>query len=178
MSDEQDSTPELPAGELREITLRIPGECFFCESIDLPESLSPESNSKESTQISKWDGYLCELLNKLEFSPYPEVQLAWGYHLCENSNKAFVFATPLGRLRQMGWQNLELFRRVFPSFISLLGKTYESPTALFLLCDESLSLACFSANSSVPDFLYSRTIDLEEEEGNAMIGFRWLTDDF
>jgi hypothetical protein len=165
MSDEQESTPELPAGELREITLRIPGECFFCESIDLPESLSPESNGKESTQISKWDGYLCELLNKPQFSPYPEEQLAWGYHLCEDSNKAFVFATPLGRLRQMGWQNLELFRRVFPSFISLLGKTYESPTALFLLCDESLSLACFSANSSVPDFLYSRTIDLEQEEG-------------
>ena len=117
MSDEQESVSDLPMGELREITLRIPGECFFCETINLPPSaLTVESETKSSAGISQWDDYLVGILNQLDFSPYPVEQLAWGYHLCENSKKVLVFATPLGKLRQMGWQNLELFRRVFPSF--------------------------------------------------------------
>ena len=163
--DEQESTPDLPSGELRDITLRIPGECFFCESISLPDVPPAESETKPSSSISHWDGYLLDLLNSAEFSPYPAEQLAWGYHLCESSNRALVFATPAGRLRQLGWQNLELFRRVFPSFISLLGKVYEEATAIFLLCEESLSLACFSPGSQVPDFVYSRGVDLEVEDG-------------
>jgi hypothetical protein len=163
--DEQESTPDLPSGELRDITLRIPGECFFCESISLPDVPPAESETKPSSSISRWDGYLLNLLNSAEFSPYPAEQLAWGYHLCESSNRALVFATPVGRLRQLGWQNLELFRRVFPSFISLLGKVYDAPTAIFLLCEESLSLACFSPGSQVPDFVYSRGVDLELEDG-------------
>jgi len=163
--DEQESTPDLPSGELRDITLRIPGECFFCESISLPDVPPAESETKPFSSISHWDGYLLDLLNSAEFSPYPAEQLAWGYHLCESSNRALVFATPAGRLRQLGWQNLELFRRVFPSFISLLGKVYDAPTAIFLLCEESLSLACFSPGSQVPDFVYSRGVDLEVEDG-------------
>jgi len=163
--DEQESTPDLPSGELRDITLRIPGECFFCESISLPDVPPAESETKPSSSISRWDGYLLNLLNSADFSPYPAEQLAWGYHLCESSNRALVFATPVGRLRQLGWQNLELFRRVFPSFISLLGKVYDAPTAIFLLCEESLSLACFSPGSQVPDFVYSRGVDLEVEDG-------------
>ena len=163
--DEQESTPDLPSGELRDITLRIPGECFFCESISLPDVPPAESETKPSSSISHWDGYLLDLLNSADFSPYPAEQLAWGYHLCESSNRALVFATPVGRLRQLGWQNLELFRRVFPSFISLLGKVYDAPTAIFLLCEESLSLACFSPGSQVPDFVYSRGVDLEVEDG-------------
>ena len=163
--DEQESTPDLPSGELRDITLRIPGECFFCESISLPDVPPAESETKPSSSISRWDGYLLNLLNSADFSPYPAEQLAWGYHLCESSNRALVFATPVGRLRQLGWQNLELFRRVFPSFISLLGKVYDAPTAIFLLCEESLSLACFSPGSQVPDFVYSRGVDLELEDG-------------
>ena len=163
--DEQESTPDLPSGELRDITLRIPGECFFCESISLPDVPPAESETKPSSSISRWDGYLLNLLNSADFSPYPAEQLAWGYHLCESSNRALVFATPAGRLRQLGWQNLELFRRVFPSFISLLGKVYEEATAIFLLCEESLSLACFSPGIQVPDFVYSRGVDLEAEDG-------------
>jgi hypothetical protein len=163
--DEQESTPDLPSGELRDITLRIPGECFFCESISLPDVPPAESETKPFSSISHWDGYLLDLLNSAEFSPYPAEQLAWGYHLCESSNRALVFATPVGRLRQLGWQNLELFRRVFPSFISLLGKVYEEATAIFLLCEESLSLACFSPGSQVPDFVYSRGVDLAVEDG-------------
>ena len=165
MSDEQESVSDLPMGELREITLRIPGECFFCETINLPPSaLTAESETKSSAGISHWDDYLVGILNQLDFSPYPVEQLAWGYHLCENSKKVLLFATPLGKLRQMGWQNLELFRRVFPSFVSLFGKRFDVPTSIFLLVDESLTLACFDAGSEVPDYLYSRGVEDEEEE--------------
>ena len=82
-----------------------------------------------------------------------------------SQKKAFIFATPLGRFSQLGWQNLELFRRVFPSFISLLAQHYDKPTAIFLLFDESLSLACFDSGTSVPDYLYSRSVDGEDGEG-------------
>jgi hypothetical protein len=164
MPDEQVPTPVVPMGELREITLRIPGECFFCETVMLPEVPPKNSERKSSAKISIWDDYLLELLNSEGFSPYPVDQLAWGYHLCELSQRAFIFATPLGRLRQLGWQNLELFRRVFPSFVSLFGKKYQTPKAIFLLCEETLTLGCFRSESSVPDFLYSRSIDLEEED--------------
>jgi len=165
MSDEPESTPDLPSGELREITLRIPGECFFCETVVLPSSVEKSSETKSSDRISEWDDHISRLLNDREFSPYPAEQLAWGYHLCEKSNKALVFGTPHGRLRQLGWQNLELFRRVFPSFISLLGKEHQNPTAIFLLCEESLTLGCFSPECSVPNHIYSRSIDLSLEDG-------------
>ena len=37
--DEQDRmAPDLPLGELREITLRIRESAFFCETVDLPKS--------------------------------------------------------------------------------------------------------------------------------------------
>jgi len=165
MSDDHQSTPDLPVGELREITLRIPGECFFCETIYLPDSPPSDTEINPSSNISRWDGYILNLLNATDFSPYPAEQLAWGYHLCENSNRALIFASPLGRLKLLGWQNLELFRRVFPSFISLLGMEYQTPTAIFLLCEESLTLACFSPATQIPDFLYSRNVDLEKEDG-------------
>jgi hypothetical protein len=165
MSDELESTPDLPSGELREVTLRIPGECFFCETVVLPAYVEKSSETKSSDRISEWDDYISSLLNNREFSPYPAEQLAWGYHVCEKSRKALIFATPLGRLRQLGWQNLELFRRVFPSFLSLVGREYPNPTAIFLLCEESLTLACFSMECSVPDHLYSRSIDLTFEDG-------------
>ena len=42
MADTLEKSPELPIGELREITLRIPGEHFFCDSISLPVSLKAE----------------------------------------------------------------------------------------------------------------------------------------
>ena len=156
MPDEQESVPDLPMGELRDITLRIPGECFFCETINLPSSPPVENDNKSKDRISKWDNYISDIFNQADFSPYPVEQLAWGYHFCEITRKALIFATPLGKLRQLGWQNLELFRRVFPSFISLLGKSYDTPTAIFLLFDESLSLACFDGQSTVPDHLDSR----------------------
>ena len=168
--DEQESTPDLPSGELREITLRIPGEHFFCESFSLPSHLISQLKLKRGEDDKKSavpivQNFVEEMMDDPSFSPYPSDQLAWGYHFCPASLQVFVFATPLGKLRQLGWQNLELFRRVFPSFISLLGKVYETSTAIFLLCEESLTLACFSSGSQVPDFVYSRCVDVEQEDG-------------
>ena len=74
-------------------------------------------------------------------------QLAWGYQADEEQRKIFIFGTPLAKLRQIGWQNLELFRRVFPSFISLLGNEYPEPTIVFLLFEETLTAASFQAES-------------------------------
>jgi hypothetical protein len=62
---------------------------------------------------------------------------------------------------------MEIFRRVFPSFISLLGMEFTEPTIAFLLFEETLTAASFQEDSSVPDFLFS--IPLNEEEGDESV---------
>ena len=42
MADSSDESPDLPVGVLREVTLRIPGEHFFCETIPLPAQAKEE----------------------------------------------------------------------------------------------------------------------------------------
>ena len=42
MAEPPEKSSELPVGELREITLRIPGEHFFCDTISLPASLNAD----------------------------------------------------------------------------------------------------------------------------------------
>jgi hypothetical protein len=157
MAETPEKSTELPVGELREITLRIPGEHFFCDSISLPSSLDP----------GKFGEFAEYALNEGGLSPYPADQLAWGYQADEELGRIFIFAAPLAKLRQVGWQNFEVFRRVFPSFISLLGSDYSEPTVALLLFEETLTAASFQPESSVPDFLYS--IPLDPEEGNEAI---------
>ena len=43
MAESPEKPTELPTGELREITLRIPGEHFFCDTVALPSSLKQEN---------------------------------------------------------------------------------------------------------------------------------------
>jgi hypothetical protein len=62
-------------------------------------------------------------------------------------------------MRQMGWQNLEFFRWVLPSFVSLLAKEFERPSIAFLLHDETLTAASFEGGESVPEALYSLPVD-------------------
>ena len=90
MSDEQQSGSDLPMGELREITLRIPGSAFFCETINLPSSLPQKNENKSNTRISQWDDYLGDLLNQADFFPYPAEQLAWGT-ICAMTQKKLLF---------------------------------------------------------------------------------------
>ena len=157
MADTPEKSPELPIGELREITLRIPGEHFFCDSISLPVSVKAD----------KYQDFAEFVLNEGGLSPYPIEQLAWGYQTDEELRRMFIFATPLAKLRQMGWQNLEIFRRVFPSFISLFGMEYPKPTIAFLLFEDTLTAASFQEDSSVPDLLFS--IPLDEDEGDESV---------
>ena len=162
MPDDSDSTTGQPIGDFREITLRIPGECFFCETIKV--RFEEESKGGKSKNYDPVFNSVIKKLGDPHFSPYPIEQLAWGYHYCEKSKTAIIFASPFVRLRQLGWQNLELFRRVFPSFVSLFCQEYESPVSVYLLCNDSLSLACFEPNSSVPRNLFSVPVDSDDQD--------------
>ena len=157
MAESPENPTELPTGELREITLRIPGEHFFCDTVSIPSSLKEE----------KFADFAEFVLNESGLSPYPVDQLAWGYLSDEELGKMFVFATPLAKLRQIGWQNFEVFRRVFPSFVSLFASDYEEATVAFLLFEETLTAAAFQAESNIPDFLYS--IPLDPQEGGEAV---------
>jgi len=154
MAENPDKSPDFPIGELRDITLLIPGEHFFCETLPLPPQLKPEDFQDFGQQALDLDS----------FSPYPSEQLAWGYHPCENARKIFVFATPFVKMRQMGWQNLEFFRRVLPSFVSLLTKEFDKPSIAFLLHDETLTAASFEAATNVPEALYSLPVDSSNQD--------------
>jgi len=164
MSEEQNSLPDLPIGGLSEITLRIPGECFFCESISLPSSLTKEEDKENVKWRGKVEEFLFQSLSESALSPYPAEQLAWGFHACDQSGRAVIFATPLARLKQLGWQNLDLFRRVFPSFVSLFSEPRKMACIEFLLHEDTLTLACFEAGSSAPNELVSLPVDWENDE--------------
>ena len=88
MADPSDKSIEFPAGELREITLRIPGEHFFCDTIDIPASLKPD----------KYEDFIEFVLNEGNLSPYPADQLAWGFQANEQNRQIFIFGTPLAKL--------------------------------------------------------------------------------
>ena len=154
MADSSEESPDLPVGVLREVTLRIPGEHFFCETIALPAQ-AKEEDFYEIAQLA---------LGEERFSPYPVDQLAWGFNASLEAEKMLLFACPFSKLRQLGWQNLEMFRRVFPSFVSLFGKEFEVPTVVFLIHEDTLTAASFEAGIGVPDFVFSLPIEMEDEE--------------
>ena len=154
MAEDPEKASDFPVGELREITLLIPGEHFFCETLSVP----PELNVEDFQEFAR------QALDLDSFSPYPAEQLAWGFHGCEVARKIIVFATPFIKLRQLGWQNLEFFRRVVPSFVSLMAREYQSATIAFLLHDETLTAAAFDRESTVPEALYSLPVDPADQE--------------
>ena len=154
MAENPDKSPDFPIGELRDITLLIPGEHFFCETLPIPPELKPEDFQDLVHQVLDLDS----------FSPYPAEQLAWGVHACEKARKIIVFATPFVKMRQMGWQNLEFFRRVLPSFVSLLSKEFDRPSIAFLLHDETLTAASFEGGTTVPEALYSLSVDSSNQD--------------
>ncbi len=161
MSEEQEVPVSQAIIDLHEVTLRIPGECFFCDTIDLDTRLRKEDENPIGFEAEL--NFLKEKVSEPGFSPYPIEQLSWGYHVCEKAEKAFFFATPTIRLKQLGWQNLEVFRRVFPSFISLFCQEYESETSIFLLCEDTLSLARFKPGTTIPEYIYSLPVDPESQ---------------
>ena len=111
MTDDQQVSASQEIIDLRDVTLRIPGECFFCDVIDLDAKVLDEKENESDLESEL--NFLRDKISEPGFSPYPEEQLSWGYHVCDLTKKAFIFATPTARLKQLGWQNLEVFRRVF-----------------------------------------------------------------
>ena len=152
MEENADSGTGLHLGELREITLLIPGEHFFCEAIPLPDGAQDED----------LEGIASLALEDDAFSPYPIDQLAWGFWGSVEIGRIMVFATPFAKLRNLGWQNLEHFRRVFPSFVSLLVAKFDKPTVRFLLSEETLTLASYQKDCTVPNSIFS----LPADQGN------------
>ena len=65
MAKETGDSSEQTMGELRDVSLRLPGEHFFCETIDLPK-LAQQEDNYEIAQV---------VLSEERFSPYPVDQL-------------------------------------------------------------------------------------------------------
>ena len=61
MAESPEKSTEFPVRELREVTLRIPGEHFFCDTISLPASI-PREKVAEFAEFA---------LNEGGISPYP-----------------------------------------------------------------------------------------------------------
>ena len=161
MSDQQNNELSASSVEIGEIILKIPGEHFFCESIHFEGKLEGEDELGEAQALTN---YILGNLFASSFSPYPEEQLSWGYFASFEDRKALIFACPLTKLRKLGWQNLEVFRRVFPSFVSFFGKSYLKPSVLLLLDADTLSVGSFEKGSKIPDQVYSLPIDSEDPE--------------
>ena len=161
MSDNENNDLAVPLAELSDFTLRIPGEYFFCETIALPSSLALSEEENPNQIITS---FIQEILGDGSFSPYPEEQLAWGYFGGIEEGKVLIFACPLIKLKQLGWQNMEIFRRVFPSFVSLFGKNFAEPTIIFLKEGETLSVVVYNSDSQVPDQIFSMPFDPEEAD--------------
>lgn len=161
MTEESRKDSELELLELRSFILRIPGEHFFCESVNLPATLTPKEDQSEQEVIEQFVG---EFFDTKTFSPYPQEQLAWGFYGSLQEKRVFVFACPLIKLRHLGWQEIDIFRRVFPSFVSVLGKRFSQNTILFLMDDNSLSVISYLAESKVPSSLFSLPVDQGDKE--------------
>ena len=101
MSSDSEEIPDLVFSDLSELTLRIPGEHFFCESITLPESLTSEVDGNEKELI---ENFIIEILENRSFSPYPSNQLVWGYYGSFSEGVILVFACPIIKLKNLGWQ--------------------------------------------------------------------------
>ena len=156
MAETEEIVPDSPSQELRSVVLRIPGEHFFCETIDVPRNLDPGDLLPFALQS----------LVEESISPYPPDQLSWGYFSSIEHGKLILFGASAFKLRQMGWQDLEVFQRVFPSFVSLFDQQFEKPTICFLRHEETLTAASFEADCPVPAQLFSLPLTSEEEEEN------------
>ena len=122
MSEESQSDSDLELLELRNFILRIPGEHFFCESVDLPSHLSVGDEQKEEDVIEE---FLSEYFDNQSFSPYPQDQLAWGFYGSLENKRAFVFACPMVKLRQWAGKPWMFSEEFFPPLFQFLGRAFQ-----------------------------------------------------
>lgn len=132
--------------------LLLPGECFYTRSFLLPEGIAPDDIAAFAE------------LSLEGVSPYPMEHLAWGFFHLPPSRRILVYATSLGRLREIGYETLAGFYQVLPSFIPLFGQTRERPTALFLGQGRTLSLLFLEADDPVPTRILSRPLPAAASE--------------
>ena len=161
MNPESQKDSSLELLELRSFILKIPGELFFCERLIIPPKLSTEEEQDEEAFLEQFVG---DFFDNNKFSPYPQDQLAWGYYGSLEERRVFVFGCPLTKLRQLGWQTIDIFRRVFPSFVSIFGKSFSKNTILFLIEDSTLSVITYPADSKIPSSLFSLPVEQDDEE--------------
>ena len=135
-----------------------------------------EADREDSNWREKGGGvHFSGLLEIRSFLPTLRTNLPGVIMLASQSGKVILFATPLARLRQLGWQNLDLFRRVFPSFVSLFDHVRETAQMEFLLHEDTLTLACFPQGSSTPDQLVSLPVELENEDSVELVRSKLLS---
>lgn len=130
---------KLPARSL----FLLPGEYFFGRSIALPEGIV-EADIPSFAELTI-EGV----------SPFPIEHLLWGFLYHENSRHIYVYATSQGRVKSGGFEGLEHYQNVFPSFVAGFGRTYSRPTLSFLAAEGTLSALFFDANDPVPTQIQS-----------------------
>ncbi len=132
--------------------LLAPGECFYCQSFELPEAIADEE--LEAFAELSLEGV----------SPFPIEHLAWGYLRHPGARRILVYAAHKERLNQLGLGPLESRRQVFPSFITLFGERFETPTVRFLAAGRTLSALLYPASSPVPEQVASIRVGEEQEQ--------------
>lgn len=129
----------------RDICL-APADSFFSECVEIPADLG--ENGVQGFAELTLEGA----------SPFPIEQMAWGYLHAPDSPHILIYATPRNRLTRAGLSDLERWHHVFPGFISLFGKQWDSPKVVFLSQTGSISALYFEAKQSVPCRIVSRPI--------------------
>lgn len=138
----------------------VPGNVFFCRKIELPENLA-------------WSETQAYLELALESNaPFPIEQLAWGFLYDPGSAFAFVYATPKGRLKNLGFELPGNSVQIFPGFVSIFGPTVSEPTLRFVSQNGILSACFLEAKNPVPSKVISLPIRDELLTDDALIAAR------
>ena len=114
MADQNDKSPDVALGDLRDVTLCIPGEHFFCETLSLPDNLIRRSyrDNKDPAAmpwslVNMWKSY------SMILSFHPIHLSSWrGGIILPEDRQNFNFLHPLSNLKT-SWENLNFFEEFF-----------------------------------------------------------------
>ncbi len=104
---------------MRNRILLVPGNLFFCETVELPEEVEP-AGLEEFAELT---------LESL--SPFSLEHLYWGCLADWGTRRVWIYAALSERLRACGYEDLESYRQVLPDFVAL-GRVETSAPALVL----------------------------------------------
>lgn len=126
--------------------LLLPGEYFFGRSVSLPEGIA-------QADIPSFAELTVEGI-----SPFPIEQLLWGFLHHSDSGHIYIYATSQGRVKNGGFEGLDQYQNVFPSFVAGFGRSYSRPTLSFLASEGTFSALFFQANDPVPVQIHSMAL--------------------